>query len=126
MVSVEYMHLCDYAFTTEDWKPCMIGVFATIAGMDFPLVHSKLFVAVQFRGSANERFVDLRAEVGRPNSAPIGAITVPAATAGSDGGVFVCFEFVSLAFPEQGRYVGLWFVAVSLVGALVMRSSYAR
>jgi len=104
MVEVEYLHLCDYAFPGEGGKPCIIGIFESILGQQFPLTHQQMYIAVQFKGTPHERF-SLRLELGRPNGDVLAGMDVPQQLYLSEHGTaFVNAALNNVVFPEHGRY----------------------
>lgn len=45
---------CDYACRMEGGKGCLIGMFDTIGGMEFPLTHPTFYICVEFEFSPFE------------------------------------------------------------------------
>lgn len=103
MVTIEYMHICDYAFTTDDGKPCIIGVVDDINARGFPMRHPVLSIAIRFRAQAGKVF-PVTVEFGRQNGEVLGAMEHRNVTIGSDGVAFVHLTMVNTPFPEPGRY----------------------
>jgi hypothetical protein len=102
MVDVEYMHVCDYAFSAQGGKPSVIGIFETIQGGSFPITHPHMCIAVQLRAQPHAR-VPVVVELAKPNGEVLGRIDgeVPAS---SEGGCFIHLTMVNMVFPEAGRY----------------------
>lgn len=102
MATVEYLHVCDYAFAGEHGKQCIIGIFDAIHAHSFPTVHPMMALALRVRGNAHE-VLPLKFELGRPN----GDVLVTAqgdVTLGPDGSAFMQMQIGGAQFPEPGRY----------------------
>src|SRR2546425_5071704 len=104
MATVEYMHICDYAFVDQGGKPCIIGVYESIGASAFPATHPQLFLAVQFRGTAHE-MICFTVEIGRPNGDVLWRSPEASPNASAEGGAFLAMNIVGTQFPEAGRYV---------------------
>jgi|SRR5437879_2690355 len=104
MATVEYMHICDYAFVDQGNKPCVIGVYSGITAQAFPATHPQLFLAIQFRGTAHE-LIPFTVEIGRPNGDILWRSPETSPHASTEGGAFVAMNIVGAQFPEPGRYV---------------------
>lgn len=103
MAEVEYIHICDYAFLADGGKPCIIGVFDTIAGPAFPLVHAQMAIAFKIQG-AQHAIVPIRIEMTHPNGEAMMGIDGQVALS-AEGAAFIDFKLHNLQFPEPGRYV---------------------
>jgi hypothetical protein len=103
MATVDYMHICDYAFLTQGGKPSMIGLFEGITAATFPAAHPHMSVAFHFL-DAPHAVINYVLEIGRPNGEVLSRAE-QRAHAGSSGGAFVSVDLVGLPFPEAGRYV---------------------
>jgi hypothetical protein len=101
-MTVEYMHICDYAFPAEGGKPCIIGVFDRVWGQSFPFRHAVMCIAIQLRGQAHETAA-IRVEFGRPNGDVLAAIDANV-VGGAEGGAFINLNMVNIEFPDAGRY----------------------
>jgi hypothetical protein len=96
------MHLCDFAFSAEGGKPCIIGIFEYITAKTVPVVQPVMFVAVQFRGTPHET-VPFVIEVVRPNGTVI--VHIDGAThASREGRAFIAAQLITVQFPEYGQY----------------------
>jgi hypothetical protein len=115
--TVEYMHVCDYAFPAQNGKPGIIGIFSWIAGPAFPLVHPFMSIAVQLRSNAHE-LIPFVISLERQNGEVVQRFEGNA-PAGEDGGAFICANLVNVVFPTDGRHT----VKVSSAGqTLVLQS----
>jgi len=101
-MDVEYMHVCDYAFTAEGGKQCIIGIFSVINAATFPATQPHMVVATGFTGTPHER-AHVRVEIGRPNGDVLAAIEADIAMNEEGRHSFNC-NFLTLQFPESGRY----------------------
>jgi hypothetical protein len=102
MAYVDYMHVCDYAFSAEKGKPCIIGIFNIIRAPTFPTNHPAMCVVATFQGRAQE-VIPFSIEMVRPNGDVI-ARKGGTATANDDGGAFVSVNMVDICIPAEGRY----------------------
>jgi hypothetical protein len=103
MTQIEYLHVCDYAFTAEGGKPCIIGIFDNIFAATFPATHPMMAIALRFRGSAHE-LLQVKIELARPSGDAI-ATMQGEVTIGGDGSSFMQVNMAGVTFPEPGRYV---------------------
>jgi uncharacterized protein DUF6941 len=103
MTTVEYLHVCDYAFVGQGGKPGIIGIFDRISASAFPVAHPLMAIAIQLRGTAHETF-PIKLELGRPNGDVLVAMD-GRVSANDVGGAFMVFNLVNTQFPEAGRYV---------------------
>lgn len=103
MVTIEYLHVCDYAFPAEGGKPCIIGIFDVIYAAAFPAAHPYMAIALRLRGQAHE-IVPLKMELTRPNGDVLvtlqGEVTIA-----PDGSAFLTMNIINTQFPEAGRYI---------------------
>jgi len=103
MATIDYLHICDYAFPAEGGKPCFIGVFDRITAPAFPVAHPYMAVAFQIHGTAHE-LVPLKIELVRPNGEVLVTLDGQIVLNESGGG-FVNFNLMQTQFPEAGRYI---------------------
>jgi hypothetical protein len=103
MAAVEYIHICDYAFLADGGKPCVIGIFDTIAGPSFPLAHPQMAIAFKVQGSQHA-VIPITIELQRPNGDTMMSVDGQLALS-PEGGAFIDFKLHNLQFPEPGRYV---------------------
>jgi hypothetical protein len=102
MATVEYLHVCDYAFADHSGKPCIIGIFDRIFAQHFPAQHPMMALAMRFRGNAHE-VLRLKIELGRPNGDVVATLQGDI-TLGPDGSGFMQMNLAGTIFPEPGRY----------------------
>jgi hypothetical protein len=103
MATVEYLHICDYAFVDQAGKPCIVGIYDGINAGSFPATHPQLFLGIQFRGTPHE-MIPLVIEIGRPNGDVLWRSPEMTPVAGQEGGAFVAMNIVGVQFPEPARY----------------------
>jgi hypothetical protein len=117
MLQVEYLHLCDYAFTAEGGKPGIIGIFDNVSAPTFPMKQPYMAVAMQLRGESN-RLVPITTELKGPSGQAVGSLESKVQT-GNDGGKFFVLNLINITFPAAGTYT----LTVSSLGtALAMTS----
>lgn len=102
MAEVEYLHLCDYAFLADGGKPCVIGIFDTIAGPNFPLTHPQMAIAFKVQGTPHA-VVPITIELTLPNGETMMSVNGQVALS-SEGAAFIDFKLHNIQFPEPGRY----------------------
>lgn len=102
MLTVEYMHICDYAFQAQGGKPSIVGIFDNINAGQFPAAHPLMCIAIQFVGPAHSP-AKVRVELGRPNGDVIAGIDADIAMS-AEGQAFVNLNLMGVQFPEAGRY----------------------
>lgn len=117
MATIEYLHLCDYAFAGENGKQCIIGIFDAIRAPTFPTVHPMMAIALRLRGNAHE-VLPLKFELGRPNGEVLATMQGDV-TMGPDGSAFMQMQIGGAQFPEPGRYT----VKVSSSGQILTTHS---
>jgi Family of unknown function (DUF6941) len=103
MAEVEYIHICDYAFLADGGKPCVIGIFDTIAGPTFPLAHPQMAIAFKVQGPPHA-VVPITIEFALPNGQSMMSIDGQVALS-SEGAAFIDFKLHNIQFPEPGRYL---------------------
>ena len=104
MATVEYMHLCDDAFSGEDGKHCIIGIFDAISATTFPVTYPMITVALRVVGLGQQP-LRIRIEIGLPRG------DVVAATEGMiepdvKRTAHVNVKFLTATFPEPGQVHG--------------------
>jgi multidrug efflux pump subunit AcrA (membrane-fusion protein) len=103
MATIEYLHVCDYAFADQGGKPCIIGIFDVINAGTFPATHPVMAIAIRLRGTTHE-LLKLKIELARPSGDAL-ATMQGEVTMGPDGSAFMQVNMASVTFPEPGRYV---------------------
>ena len=100
MADVKYVHICDYAFTAQGGKPCIIGVFSEVSAPFFPYTHPSMAIALQIQGLPLEVIL-VRIELAGP-----GQLLVEAeanVTTGTSGGAFLVFNLITTRFQAPGH-----------------------
>jgi hypothetical protein len=109
-LKVLLLKFCDYAGRLDGGKGCMMGMFDTIGGSEFPLVHPTFFICVEFefdafepRTSTNVRLA-LIDEDGKELMGIEGQFAVPSSADGRPVTMFEAFRIDGLTFPKPGSY----------------------
>jgi hypothetical protein len=102
MATVDYLHVCDYAFADQGGKQCIIGIFEGIWAVNFPATHPVMAIAMRVRGKAHE-LMSLKIELVRP-SGDVLATMQGEVTMGPDGSALMQVNMASVTFPDAGRY----------------------
>jgi hypothetical protein len=101
---------CDYACRVDGSKGCIIGMFDTIGGSEYPLVHPTFYICVEFEfdpfhagetASVKMRLID---EDGREMMGIDGEFPIPNSEAGRPATMFELFRVDGLSFPKPGNY----------------------
>lgn len=101
-MTVDYVHLCDWAGALIGNKPCIIGAFEQIdAPNGFPVLHPAMAVAVFMTGKPHATG-PLRIELTAPTGAKM-AEADAVVTLSEKGRGFVTFSFVGMVFDRPGR-----------------------
>lgn len=101
--TIDYMHICDYAFVAEGGKAAIIGIFDKISATTFPTNHPYMAVALKLRDEPH-RTLPIKITVARPNGDKLAELDGAVAT-GDDGSANVNLNLVNLQFQEPGRYL---------------------
>lgn len=102
--TVEYLIICDHAFTTEHRQPCLIGILTYLVAPAFPYHRAWITLAAHLRVKAGSR-IDIRFEFGPESgdepmrSARIEMGPVPGQY------VFAPIQVVQVTFRKAGVYV---------------------
>jgi len=107
VAEVRWIHLCDYAFTDQSGKPCLVGIFSKIFAQRVPASHTKAALALEVVGDPDE-IVNLRIRLLRPDSfgSPKGELfDVPVeVNLGPKGGYLLMMTLDNLPLPDFGQY----------------------
>lgn len=101
---------CDYACQVDGGKGTLIGMFDTIGGPQFPLVHPTFFFCVEFEfdpmesGRAAAIKMALIDEDGKELMGLQGQFTIPQAQGGKPPTLFQSFRMDGMNFPKPGHY----------------------
>jgi hypothetical protein len=106
MAEVSYLVICDYVFPAMGGKPCLIGIYETIAVEAFPHTHPSLFVAAHISdaGAPGQMF-PFRIEIARPSGERIGHALDTALPLNEHGGLFLQLQIGNIIFPDAARYI---------------------
>ena len=101
--TIDYMHICDYAFVADGGKAAIIGIFDQINASSFPTSHPYMAVALKLRDEPH-RTLPIKITVARPSGDKLAELDAVVAT-GADGSANVNLNLVNLQFQEAGRYL---------------------
>lgn len=101
-VKLNFVHVCDKAFLSQDGKLNLIGIFNKINANNFPAIHSELFVIVSIKNG--QGLYDGRIAIEAPSEGIIadakGQINI-----GVEGGTGnIITNFRNIVFPSAGKY----------------------
>lgn len=100
MITVDFIHLVDYAFTV-DGKPALIGIFDKVVAPSYPHTQALMALAIQFLGNAGDSG-NISVDLLTPGGRPITSLEVTAAV--QAGSTFIPIRITGLVLPEPGRY----------------------
>lgn len=101
---------CDHACQVDGGKGALIGMFDTIGGVQFPLVHPTFFICVELEfepmegGRQAEVKMALIDEDGKQMMGLEGQFTIPMAQDGKPATMFQSFRVDGMSFPKPGHY----------------------
>jgi hypothetical protein len=110
MVKVLLLKFCDYAGRMDGGKGCLIGMFDTIGGSQYPLIHPTFFICVEFEfdpfeaGSVSRIKLVLMDEDGHEMMGIEGEFSVPKSVDGRPATMFETFRVDGMTFPKPGNY----------------------
>ncbi len=104
MTTVEWAHLCDYAFFDKGEKACLIGIFRVIWAHRTPAQHTRFTLAFEVAGKPGET-TRLQLELVRPDrSDPLIDIESDAVTFNEAGRHIFTITLDNVLFPDFGPY----------------------
>lgn len=109
-MKVTLAKFCDYACMVDGGKHALIGIFDTIGGQTFPLVHPTLYVCIEFEFEPHEAHTHqnvhlvLIDEDGKEMVGVHGQIYVPPPREVGPVTMWHMFRFDGLRFEKPGRY----------------------
>jgi len=59
MVKLNYAHLCDHASLSKDGKVNILGVFRNINALNFPAIHSQMYVVTNVSVDESRNYVQV-------------------------------------------------------------------
>ena len=109
-MKVTLAKFCDYACVLEGGKGSLIGMFDTIGGGQFPLVHPTLFICVELEFEKHEGGrqasvkLTLIDEDGKELMGVEGQFQVPPPMGHKPATMFQSFRIDGMTFPKPGDY----------------------
>lgn len=101
-MTVDYIHLCDYACVMQNGKPCMVGVFDRLFTHQFPTTHPTMSIAVNLIGRAHEQ-ATIVVEIVPPAGAVVARIEGVIATT-EHGVAFLNAHLIGATFERAGEH----------------------
>jgi len=101
-MTIEFLHVCDYAFQCERGKPCIVGITEAVIAQGFPAECSVVTVAIEHRGAPLERGW-LTCQVLQPNAEVLGALDYDIQLDAA-GRRFMAHTILRATFPQAGTY----------------------
>ena len=101
---------CDYACQVDGGKGSLIGMFDTIGGYHYPLIHPTFFICVEFEFEPIEagREANIRMtlidEDGKELMGVQGQFVVPQSHGAKPATMFQSFRIDGMNFPRPGHY----------------------
>jgi len=109
-MKVTLAKFCDYACHIEGGKGALVGMFDTIGGSQFPLVHPTFFMCVELEfepaeaGKPAKVKLSLIDEDGKELMGVEGEFVVPPAAGYKPATMFQSFRIDGMSFPKPGHY----------------------
>lgn len=104
-ISVEFMLVCDYAYTAEGGKLSLVGKFETIFVDKLPANHPEMFLVVHLKGQENSEH-NLRLEITNPSGKKMAPVNTPEVNIklGDQGTGNFLHRMLNLPIEETGNY----------------------
>lgn len=109
-MKVLLLKFCDFAGRLDGGKGCLVGMFDTIGGIQFPLTHPTFYICVEFEfdpfeaGSMAKIKLVLMDEDGHEMMGIEGEFSVPKPMHGRPATMFETFRVDGMTFPKPGAY----------------------
>lgn len=109
-MKVTLAKFCDHACTVDGGKGSLIGMFNTIGGAQFPLVHPTFFICVELEFEQHEAHqqktvkMTLIDEDGKELLGVEGQMQVPPPHGIRPATIFQTFKIDNFTFPRPGHY----------------------
>lgn len=105
-LNLEYIFLCDYAFTATGNKPGIIGIFDLLGVNKIPAGHPQMFLLAQFKGKENAehalilKVIDPKGNEIKPSQ---GATPMKMRLSGTGRGT-ITHRFINFPLASTGSY----------------------
>ncbi len=103
-VKLNFLHVCENAFVSQDGKLSVVGIFNQIKAANFPAAHPKLSIVSSFAGDAGNysEIIEIVSPTGeiiaRAENNEIGIEK-------SGGSANFIANFIGLVFSLEGKYI---------------------
>lgn len=108
-MQVDFLHVCNHAFTNSNHQPCLMGVLNLLQAPAFPYCRASLSVAMQLRpepGSRHNLVIELAPEHGPfLRRAPLSIHPQPVPNLAVLPPLFLSIQMVQVFFPRPGMYI---------------------
>ena len=101
-VKLNFVHVCENAFTSSDGKLNIIGIFNQINALNFPALHPRLMIATSVSGEVRKYTESI--EIVSPGGEVIARAGNPIEIFKSGGSANFIADFVGIVFPIEGKY----------------------
>ncbi len=110
-MELTFLHLAEYANTTEDRKLNVMGIFSNINAQNFPATHPQMYLIAQLTAKASEYGRNFKLTVkllDEDATNEVISFSAPATVPTTNNGLPVSMNFtlrlVNTVFPKPGTY----------------------
>ncbi len=105
-LKLEFLLLCDYAYTAEGGKLSLVGKFETIFANEFPTFHPEMFLVANFTGEENSEY-DLTLKITAPSGEELIPMNMPSLKLklSPTGSGNIIHRFLNLPIKNRGEYL---------------------
>ncbi|PJA86575.1 MAG: hypothetical protein CO141_04045 [Candidatus Moranbacteria bacterium CG_4_9_14_3_um_filter_42_9] len=101
-VKLNFLHVCENAFTSSDGKLNIIGIFNQINATNLPALHPRLMIVTSLAGEVKGYMESI--EIISPKGQVIAKAGNPIEIFKEDGSANFIADFVGIVFPDEGKY----------------------
>ncbi|MFA6160329.1 MAG: hypothetical protein WC678_04580 [Parcubacteria group bacterium] len=99
---LNFVHICENAFTSSDGKLNVIGIFDQINALNFPALHPRLMIVTSVAGNIGKYIENI--EIVSPKGEIIARAGNPIEIFKDGGSTNFIADFIGIVFPEDGVY----------------------
>jgi hypothetical protein len=99
---LNFIHVCENAFTSLDGKLNIIGIFNQINTINLPALHPRLMIVTSLAGEVKKYSESI--EIISPKGQIIAKAGNPIEIFKDNGSANFVADFVGIVFPEEGEY----------------------
>ncbi len=104
MIKLNYAHLCDYAFLSQDGKVNVIGIFGAISGKQFPLTHPRFSFVANLKVGTRGMYDGVVAILDQGGKPAVPELNFKLETKEDNQSPNLILNFENVSFQKPGRY----------------------